>query len=241
MLGRLIRDLFRRPPAAQSPVQIVDAAARAPAYRPEVFTVPDTDQAKAIILTPEGGLTTEQRWETETPYLCSTIGAALGLDSHSLLLDYGCGIGRVSKALIEQFGCEVIGVDISQSMRQLAPGYVGQPSFSAVSPETFGKMADRGLRVDCAIAIWVLQHCPAVAADIALIKSSLKKNGLLFVLNNTVPAIPTDRGWVNTGVNIRQLLESEFTVEGYSRLPATATAPLVSEHSFMAQLRNDKV
>ena len=38
-------------------------------YRPEVFGVSDVGAAKAIILTPQRGTTTAERWEFETLYL----------------------------------------------------------------------------------------------------------------------------------------------------------------------------
>lgn len=241
MLGRVIRDLFRKPSKEADAVQTKNLIEEAPVYTPEVFAVPDLERAKTIILTPEHGLTTEERWETETHYLCGAIGDAFNLGNGSLVLDYGCGIGRISKALIERYGCKVIGVDISNSMRQLALGYAASDSFSAVSPEILKKLVANGLRVDFGIAIWVLQHCHAVSDDIALIKASLKENGLLFVLNTEVSAIPTSKGWMNDGVDIRELLQKEFTMLNHFRLPTSATSRVVSEHSFVAQLRNDKL
>lgn len=241
MLGRVIRDLFRKP--ADTPLPDTHGAgggAEALRYAPEVFAVQNLDEAKTIILTPEGGLSTEQRWETETPYLCDAIGKALHLDQNALVLDYGCGIGRMSRALIERYGCSMIGVDISNSMRQLAPGYAPHESFSIVSPAVLKKLVAGGLRIDSAIAIWVLQHCPAVGEDIALIQSALKQDGLLFVVNNNRSAVPTHQGWVNDGVDIRALLEREFTVLGYDRLPLQATVEFVSNNTFTATLQNNK-
>jgi SAM-dependent methyltransferase len=240
MLGRVIRDLLAKPARTTDQNLSARTVADSATYTPEVFAVTDLEHAKAIILTPEGGLTTDQRWETETKYLASAIGEAFGLDNNSLVLDYGCGIGRMSKALIERYDCKVIGVDISTAMRQLAPGYATTDSFSVVSPGILRTLIANGLRVDFGIAIWVLQHCPGVAEDIALIKSALKKNGGLYVLNNNVSAVPTNKGWVNDGVNIRALLEQTFSVLSYSRLPVTATVPMVSENTFIAQFRNDK-
>ena len=240
MLGRLIKDLIRRP--SPSPVK---EAVQLPVhetreYRPDVFDAPDLQAAKAIILTPEDGLSTEQRWQTETAYLAGVIGKALSLDASKLVLDYGCGIGRVSKALIEQHGCRVLGVDISTAMRGLAPGYVGNDAFSTLSPTVLRAMTANGMKADCGMAIWVLQHCPAVRDDIALIKSVLKKNGLFFVLNNNTAAVPSDKGWVNDGTDVRAILEQEFTVVRFSRLPVHAATSYIAENTFIAECRNDK-
>ena len=37
----------------------------------------------------------------------------LKLTSDSWVLDYGCGVGRLAKVMIEHYGCRVVGVDIS--------------------------------------------------------------------------------------------------------------------------------
>src|SRR5260221_8560231 len=97
---------------------------KAPIYRPDIFEVSDLESAMQIILTPETGTTTQERWEYETPYLVNEIGRTLGLDDNSCVLDYGCGVGRIARGLIERYHCFVIGVDISTGMRQLAPEYV---------------------------------------------------------------------------------------------------------------------
>lgn len=76
-------------------------------YRPDVFDGTDIDSAMRIILTEEAGTTTEERWQRETPYLVNEIGRALELDAQSRVLDYGCGIGRIAKGLIDRYGCRV--------------------------------------------------------------------------------------------------------------------------------------
>ena len=101
-----------------------DKATKGPVYQPKVFEVNNLESAMGIILTPERGTTTGERWEYETPYLVDEIGRALQLDGNSCVLDYGCGVGRIAKGLIERYNCFVLGVDISTSMRQLAPEYV---------------------------------------------------------------------------------------------------------------------
>jgi hypothetical protein len=61
-------------------------------------------EAMSIILTPEGS-TTADRWETETPYLADLIGQQCALRPDSLVLDYGCGIGRLAHELISRHNC----------------------------------------------------------------------------------------------------------------------------------------
>lgn len=229
------------PVAAQiDPSHEVESLEDAAIYRPEVFSVSDMAQAKAIILTPDDGLTTDFRWETETLHLVEMIGAACNLNEQSVVLDYGCGVGRMSKALIERYGCTVVGVDISYSMRQLALSYVMDERFSVVSHWVLGQLQAKGLKFDCCIAIWVLQHCPEVASDISFIKSLLKDQGLLYVLNTKQTCIPSNKGWVNDGVDVKALLESAFSLQEQASLPLAATTPYMSEITFVALLKNDK-
>ena len=65
-----------------------------PRYCPQVFDQPDLADAKAIILTPEAGLTTDERWERETAFLRPFLEALPA----GLAIDYGCGIGRLPEA-----------------------------------------------------------------------------------------------------------------------------------------------
>ena len=207
-------------------------------YWPEVFDVADQQQSKEIILDGEGpGAETNTRWQRETPYVLELVRQAFPLGPDTVVLDYGCGIGRMAKAMIEAAACSVIGVDISPSMR-LAVDYVGSDRFLAVSPAQYDIVLGAGLRVTAAIAVWVLQHCFAPADDIARIRRGLVADGPLFVLNmpkRAVPAAmdkPTPKQrvvWASDGVDIADLLRSAFRLlaEGVpdpSRTPNMADA-----------------
>jgi SAM-dependent methyltransferase len=123
----------------------------APAYRPDVFDVASEAHARQIILTPERGTTTDERWQKETPFLVEDISKHLSLTANTCLLDYGCGIGRLAKPLIEKHDCRVVGVDVSPSMRLLAPGHVLSDRFLIWSPEVLDQMIAKGFRADAAI------------------------------------------------------------------------------------------
>src|SRR5262245_9487807 len=125
-------------------------------YTDAVFNVRDLDEAREIILTPEG-VGTDIRWETETPYVRDTM---LKLFPHDgTLLDFGCGVGRLAKAWIDSARAgRVVGVDISASMRELAPRYVANDRFVAYSPAGLVEQLQTGVRFDGAVACWVIQH-----------------------------------------------------------------------------------
>jgi SAM-dependent methyltransferase len=189
-------------------------------YHPQVFDADDVQRAKEIILTSEGpGADTDRRWEIETPYVIELMSKRFILLPETVVLDYGCGIGRIAKAMIEAFGCSVIGVDISRNMRRLAEDYVDSERFVAVAPTQFDTMVRAGLRVQAAIAIWVLQHCLVPVEDIACIKRSVLANGRVFVLNMPKRAVPAKVAennqfvWVPDDVDVAALLRSAFTVQ----------------------------
>ena len=176
-------------------------------YSPKIFDVNSMDEARQIILT-RSGRTTDIRWQTETPYLMELIMTSFRLGPDSVVLDYGCGVGRLSKALIDRFACRVVGVDISPSMRMLASVYVDSDLFSV--------HASRDLidspKFDLALAVWVLQHCDAVENDIAIIASRLKPNGRLFLLNARQRFVPEDspRKWFDDGKDVAALVAERF-------------------------------
>lgn len=194
-------------------------------YYPEIFSVQSEQAAREIILTNEGpGADTQTRWAKETPYIVTLLRGNLAPGPDDLILDYGCGIGRLAKELIGTYGCHVIGVDISPEMRKLSLDYVGSPRFTAVSPEMLDSMTGAGLRVSGAFCIWVLQHCFAPAQDIARIKNTLRDGGPFFVVNMPKRAIPVRQetaqgdtkssvfGWSTDNINVRDLLAADFTV-----------------------------
>lgn len=179
-------------------------------YNPEIFSVKDLEQARKIILTPENS-TTAERWERETPMIADLVSQHSGIRQTSVVLDYGCGIGRMAKELISRHNCHVIGVDISPSMRALSVQYVDSDSFFSCPPAMLGILLDRGLQVDVAISIWVLQHCLKPADDIGNLRRALKPGGSLFVANNIYRAVPTrEKGWTNDGIDIRTTLSNTF-------------------------------
>jgi SAM-dependent methyltransferase len=192
-------------------------------YCPEVFDTKTIQDAKNIILTNEGeGADTETRWALETPYMTGLIVETLHPAESSVVIDYGCGIGRIAKELIERTNCLIVGVDISAEMRALALEYVGSERFVAVSPAQLDGLVGAGLRGDLAIAIWVLQHCLAPADDVGRIKRSLAGHGKLLVVNMYTRAVPalieTDEQrkflWANDAVDVAALLRTDFSVAG---------------------------
>ena len=175
-------------------------------YNPGIFSVFNIDEAKRIILTKEGRDGSEERWRKETPALISLLKNEWRLGEGTTVVDFGCGIGRISRELCKM-GCRVIGVDISPEMRKLAVQYVDDARFSIVAPEEFVNMINNGFTCDYACTIWVLQHCLKPTVDLGNIKRALKNGGGLFVVNNKYSrAVPVIDGvWQNDNIDIWQM------------------------------------
>lgn len=200
-------------------------------YSPEIFNVANLAEARAVILTQEDERSTDQRWETETPYLLDLI-AGLDLKPDMTVLDYGCGIGRLAKGMIARFGCRVVGVDISQNMRTLASNYVSSDRFMACHPLMLDAL---GIKADAAIAVWVLQHCFKPQDDIARIKSALVPSGRLLVVNNTLRAIPvTEPSWIDDGLSIPGLVGSQLAYVDGGPLDEDAVGGAIHRHAYWA-------
>ena len=181
-------------------------------YLPQVFDVLNMQSAREVILTHEGAASADERWVTETPYVADLIEKALAITPETVLIDYGCGIGRLAKELISRHDCRVVGVDISINMRALAVDYVRSDRFLSCSPDLLDSMVQRGFAADAAISVWVLQHCFRPADDVARIHRALVPGGRLFIVNNYNRAVPTNEGWVNDGIDVRALLNERFSL-----------------------------
>jgi len=202
-------------------------------YDPALFEARDLAQARHIILTPEAGQGTDERWATETPYLGQLLGEQLGLRGEQLVIDYGCGIGRMSKELIARFGVRVLGVDISQQMRGMAPGYVGSAAFSVVSRGMLQRMVAAGLRADAAISVWVLQHCAAPAEDIALIRSALTPEAPVGIVNTFARVVPTrEGGFISDELDLKALLAAEMPLLAEGALDAAVVGRYIAEATY---------
>jgi len=205
-------------------------------YRPEVFDVVSIEAAKEMIVTPVPGATSDQRWVKETTYLAADIAKHIPIGPESVVLDYGCGIGRMSKQLIETTGCRVIGVDFSKSMRLLATDYVLSERFVIWSPETLDQMIAKGFRVDAAISIWVIQHVLNPVEVLNRIYSAIKPGGMHYSLNQA-RCVPTDHGWINDRFDIAENLRQQYAEVAAYQLPESESTRELSKASTIQVLR----
>jgi 2-polyprenyl-3-methyl-5-hydroxy-6-metoxy-1,4-benzoquinol methylase len=154
-------------------------------YIKETFDAVTFDQAKNIVLTPDPS--DPKKFERETNFFVDCLLNQNILNEHSLVLDFGCGMGRISKELVGRVGCKVLGVDISDSMLSFAMLNVASLSKfttlnSYTTPET----------VDVCVCTFVLQHVEDPEYEIQNLYNVLKPNGYLVLLNENHRYVPSD-------------------------------------------------
>lgn len=202
-------------------------------YSADIFNVNTMREARQIILTDEETFTTEQRWERETPHLIDIMGR-LALTPDSLVLDFGCGAGRLAKGLINRYGCRVIGVDTSPNMRVFAQHYVRSERFMV--GDLFMVEA-LGVKFDAALAVWVLQHAALPEIELERIHGLLKPvEGQFFVVNEKGRVVPTkELGWVDDGKDVKALLGNTFTLKEEGKLAPAVVGEKQSERTYWAR------
>jgi|694.fasta_scaffold03268_6 2-polyprenyl-3-methyl-5-hydroxy-6-metoxy-1,4-benzoquinol methylase len=182
-------------------------------YYKKAFDVEYLEQAKHVVLT--GNDNNKEKFQQETDFLISLIEQHIKIDSNSLVLDFGCGMGRISKELIRKFDCEVYGQDISDTMLQFALIYtstVNVKKFHAV------KHYNRENSIDVALSILVLQHTEDPKKELDRIYKVLKPNGDFILVNENKRFIPvgvdSDRYviWHDDGFDIKGHADSLFNL-----------------------------
>lgn len=116
---------------------------------------------------------------------------------NTTILDYGCGIGRISRELIKRYPCHVIAVDRSYWMRKHFRNYFSKKDATreALSSEQVRLWSDEEFiynvtsiesKVDLVLFIETLQHIPEPILDELLpqVVRTLHVEGKLFVLGN---------------------------------------------------------
>lgn len=201
-------------------------------YWPEKFNVSDLEEAKDLILTAQGDLTSEERWARETAPQVALLREQFEITEQSVLIDFGAGIGRVAKELIEQTGCSVIGVDISANMRALGSTFCASPNYLTCSVKGLKSLLVNGLRVDFAYSVWVLQHSIDLWSDIEILFDSLVDGGGLYVLNLVYSVLPTEDDWTFESLDLKPLLEERSATFRYPPAPAGLIVDALKEHAF---------
>ena len=178
-------------------------------YVKEVFDVVTIEQAKNVVLTDDPA--NPDKFDQETKFLIDIISNQNIINSESNVLDFGCGMGRVSRELVKTFNCNVIGVDISTSMLNFAKLYVNNPSkFTPLIRHTTPNS------IDVCISTFVLQHTENPEKEIKNIFNVVKPDGYFILLNEHHRFVPNDIDsnnyviWKDDQFNIFEAVEQKF-------------------------------
>jgi ubiquinone/menaquinone biosynthesis C-methylase UbiE len=154
------------------------------AYAKQAFDVTSLPQAMNVVLTSEQGK--PDKFYNETQFLIDLLAKQNIITNESLVLDFGCGMGRVSKKLIEHFNCNVIGVDISDSMLAFAKVYTNHDRFTTLNSYTSKES------IDVCVSTFVLQHTENPLYEIENICNVLKSGGYFVLVNESYRLVPSD-------------------------------------------------
>lgn len=179
-------------------------------YIKEVFDVTTITQAMNVVLSFEQDK--PEKFHRETQFLIDTIKTENIITDQSTVLDFGCGMGRVSKEIINTFNCSVLGFDISESMKTFATLYVSNPrKFKTISEMPVDNS------IDICLAVFVLQHVENPKQEIEKIVNTLKPNGYLVLVNEDNRFVPNDIDnegfiiWDNDNFNVFTEIEKHLT------------------------------
>jgi 2-polyprenyl-3-methyl-5-hydroxy-6-metoxy-1,4-benzoquinol methylase len=188
-------------------------------YTPGIFDQDSVAAAKRIILTVPSDIADEY-WRRTTVATGDLIIEAMRPTQDDVLLDFGCGIGRLAKELIGRTGCRIVGVDISAPMRRHAVEYVASDRFSAMSSEEFARLAANGTRTfSGAYSIIVLQHVLDPQAELQRVAATCKSEAPFFVYNCIHRCVPSNKGWVNDGQDVGTLVSDRFAFQREIAVP----------------------
>lgn len=177
----------------------------------KLFKSRNFEEGKHSVVGNCNNYTMEERWQKETPIFARAINSHL-IEKDCVVLDYGCGVGRIAKELLgfNQI-VSVIGLDDSSDQLKLAKEYVNDNRFVTALPEELDQ------KVDLVYCIYVLQHIPAIYIREALqrIHYYLKDGGkLIYCSSDYRMAVRFDQGGFFDdrflGVNLHEEIERFF-------------------------------
>ena len=187
------------------------------AYLKEAFYPKSLEHANDICLTPDGRV--PQKFTKETMFTIDFLLKENLVNNYSKVADFGCGVGRMSKAVIQRLGCPVTGFDISEPMLGWANEFVLSGIFTPVVYSK-GFVPTEDMKYDLVMALFVLQHSEHPIEDIEFIHSILNKGGKFVLMNEEKRFVPSGVDetrniiWNDDGINIEQEVGKKFKFIG---------------------------
>lgn len=108
-----------------------------------------------------------------------TIQSKINFKKDDVILDYGCGVGRLSKHIHDKVK-KVIGVDSSSKMLELARTLNPAPNI------VYTNKIEHDSALDIVFSFWVLAHMNNNTIKDVFSKIKLKKDGKVFIFEQTL-------------------------------------------------------
>ncbi len=126
----------------------------------EFWSVPTLDEAKHARVTVPPQL---ESWnDAHQSRIVDFVFARVPLAPGSRILDYGCGVGRITRQLARR-GCHVIAVDVAEQMLAHCREYcAGLDSIEYVLSDGYGVRSVADACVEGACSFYVFQHMPCL-------------------------------------------------------------------------------
>jgi len=181
-------------------------------YLKEAFYPDNMESAKDICITPDPKK--PNKFNEETHFLIKFLNSRGLLHKRPKVLDFGCGVGRISKDLVD-LGCEVVGMDFSIPMLMAAINFVDNKNFTPLINTATLPFVIKP-EFDLVICSFVLQHTEDPIKEINFLKTVMKDDATLVLVNEPYRLVPMgmdkDRfvEWKDDKVDIDQEVSNEF-------------------------------
>jgi 2-polyprenyl-3-methyl-5-hydroxy-6-metoxy-1,4-benzoquinol methylase len=190
-----------------------------------LFNPHDFNEGQHQVVGNCNGYLMEQRWVVETPVFRDIILE----HAEGLVLDYGCGVGRLAKEVLDANDTiQIIGVDTSPEMLKLAKEYVNSERFETKSPEEFTE------KPDFAYCVYVLQHVQAAYLPKAI--EQITRADKLLLVNSVARMMATDQGFVNDGYDVLGEVAKHYTKISYTIPPKILIETPLMRKMFMGSV-----
>ena len=139
-----------------------------------------------MILSDANAFDSDSRWDIETKEQMTQFKKWIKQDA--AVLDFGIGIGRVSREILKEFpSVKVIGIDSSKKMLAYCKRYIPSQFQSRLQLLHFNKFSRiKDNSIDFAYALWVLQHVLPAHFELAVkeLHRVVKRGGSFYFLNS---------------------------------------------------------
>jgi SAM-dependent methyltransferase len=180
-----------------------------------MFDPKDMNAARGWVTGNCNGYDTEARWKEETPFIIQAISDKLipGEKSGKILLDFGCGPGRIARGLLEaNNGLKILCVDQSEDMRRLAIENLKEfeDRSEVLSVEEYTRTYDHAkFQFDGVYCVYVLQHVRLEDLD-RIVDLVYNASDRLFLVNSVSRLAVTDQGFKDDGKNILSMIMDRY-------------------------------